>query len=79
MRQPSVYKGDVIECSECKLDAYDVTADIYYGQILTPLLFKSRYKYIKEVEKGDITICGECKTLWFKQGQLHLQRYGWTG
>lgn len=78
MSQPLIYKNDIIQCPECKLDLYQVQRDLYKGDLVKVEDFNIVHNWMPKLQPGMRTCCGECRTSWLKNGHVHLKRYGWT-
>lgn len=78
MRTPILYKGDIVECPQCKLEIATITRDAYTGDLMGEDLFATK---TWPLHNGDLCRCRECGEDWGKVsdiGAVHVKHGGWV-
>lgn len=80
MSKPTIFKNEVVSCPCCKADLFQVTRDLFRGDVVDAPMF-SALRGIPEPEDGQNMRCPECWESWGRGEeyvQIHLKGPGWT-
>lgn len=70
-----IQKGEIVQCPACKTCLFEITQDIYIGDLVRVELFKPLLG-IRPPINNEHAKCPECGTLWFND-KIHIKDKGW--